>query len=199
MKRLSVSIDDELADWVETQAGERGLSQAKLVRDALANERERLGGSESADLTNRMDQIETRVAALERAIQSSVSGEVATAPTDDSSTDEAEPSPDDEANSSDLRYTLEVYLDRDVPPESVAAQNAILTVWERLPELETAETAELRAYSYAHHGDGYASERSLWQSINQYLTDVPGIKKPRRGEYEYAGDPAVREQLLTSE
>ena len=42
VKRLPVSINDELADWVETQASERGVSQAKAVRDALTTERERL-------------------------------------------------------------------------------------------------------------------------------------------------------------
>lgn len=200
VKRLSVSIDDELADWVETQASDRGISQAKVVRDALTTERDRLDGSESADLTDRMRQFESRLVELERALQpSSGSGEVATTPTTDGSTDETERSRDDVTNPSDLRYKLEFYLDRDFPPESVTAQNAILTVWERLRELETAKTAELRTYSYHHHSDGYASERSLWQSINQYLTDVPGIKKPGRGRYKYTGDETVYEQLSMPE
>jgi metal-responsive CopG/Arc/MetJ family transcriptional regulator len=40
MQRFSISFDDELAAWVESRAEERGVSKAKVIRDAVATARE---------------------------------------------------------------------------------------------------------------------------------------------------------------
>ncbi len=53
----------------------------------------------------------------------------------------------------------------------------------------------LRKYTYDRHRDAYTSAESLWQSIQHYLTDVPGSKKAGYAEWEYAGDETVQRAL----
>ena len=74
MQRLSVSVDDELAEWVGSQANERGVSRAKVVRDAIETARVTglvdpgdEGRTQEGEILDRLEDIEARVSALEQA------------------------------------------------------------------------------------------------------------------------------------
>jgi hypothetical protein len=39
----------------------------------------------------------------------------------------------------------------------------------------------------------------MWNAVDRYLKDIPGIAKGGYGEWTYAGDDAVREALANSD
>ena len=178
MDRYTVSLDEELAAWVEAQAEQRGVSRAKVIRDAVALAKQSDAELvQSGEILDRLEDLEERVHRLETDTESPDSQDVLTADV-----------------SGSLRGRVAESL-TDLSVQSATAQVAIMTVWDRLREVETAETAELRECTYERHEDAYASAESLWQSIQRYLTDVPGVEKAEYGEWRYAGDETVRETL----
>jgi hypothetical protein len=72
VQRFSISVDDELAEWIEAEAEERGVSKAKVIRDSVetaritglvqSDEHDVLDGG---DLLDRIERLEGRVATLE--------------------------------------------------------------------------------------------------------------------------------------
>lgn len=216
VERYSITLDDDLAAWVETQADKRGVSKAKVIRDAidLARTSEANLGRPDA-VAERVAQLERRVATLEehldvdpeqirteettdeRPTQQSASGSSATRGSGE--TDETDKTPADthppqttETRGEPPLEALERYFESN-PPRSPAAQQAIITAWNRLRKVGTARTVDLRSHVYEHHSDDYDSAQSAWQSIQRYLTDIPGIEKVGRGQWAYAGDDAVRD------
>jgi len=80
MTRFSVSLSDELSEWVEDRASSRNVSKAQVIRDAveLAKESDAAKGGDisvvqSGEVIDRLDELETRVEKLEsRSSQSAV-------------------------------------------------------------------------------------------------------------------------------
>lgn len=196
MQRFSISFDDELAAWVESRAEERGVSKAKVIRDAVATARESdTDLVQTGDVIARLEDLEDRVDALEQTRQEAIGDELAEAFAEkrdlDISIDE-----DDtlDTTTDDFLDQMRSYL-ADHPPRTESGEAAMLTAFERLRELGTAQTAELREYVYEQHGKGYADANSLWQSIQRYFDGVPGVEKSGHGEWTYAGDETARQQL----
>lgn len=178
MDRYTVSLDEKLAAWVEAQAEQRGVSRAKVIRDAVALARQSdVELVQSGEILDRLEELEGRVQRLEADAEPPANAGLPT-----------------EGVSGSLRARVAESL-TGLSVQSATAQAAIMTVWDRLREVETAETAALREYTYQQHGDAYASAESLWQSIQRYLTDVPGIEKAGHGKWQYAGDETVEEAL----
>lgn len=196
MQRYSISLNDELAAWVESRADERGVSKAKVIRDAVATARESdTDLVQTGDVLARLREVEQRVDALEQTRQEAVGDELAEAFAEhrdlDVSVEESE-SPD--TATAEFLHEVRAYLS-DHPPQTDSGEAAMLTAFERLREVETARTADLREYVYEHHSEGYADANSLWQSIQRHFDGVPGVEKSGHGEWAYAGDEAAREQL----
>lgn len=210
MQRFSVSVDEDLAEWIEERADQRGVSKAKVIRDAIAAARDiDTDLVQPGELVSRLNELESRVDALEQTREEVVGDELAAAVADhrdldvsveDEDDDEAEDvvqTPSDSphgANTESLDEHVKTYLE-DHPPQSEAAEAAILTAWKRLREVEVAKTGELREFVYERHSEAYADENSLWQSLQRYFEDLPGIEKGGYGEWEYAGDGVAREEL----
>ncbi|WP_276414225.1 CopG family transcriptional regulator [Haloarcula halobia] len=67
MNRFTISLDEELGEWVELQSEERGVSKSKVIRDAV--EAAKSGDTtmlQRSELVDRIDDLENRVDALER-------------------------------------------------------------------------------------------------------------------------------------
>jgi nucleoside phosphorylase len=72
VQRFSISVDEELAAWIEAEADERGVSKAKMIRDSVetaqitglvqTGEQNVLDGE---DLLDRIERLERRVTELE--------------------------------------------------------------------------------------------------------------------------------------
>lgn len=170
MQRFSISVDDELAAWIETQADDRGVSKAKVIRDAI--ETARITGLvhpstsdviEGEDLLDRIERLEARVAAFEEG------------------TDSAEPATTQEAEK--LIQAFEAQL-ADRPPKTEHGKQAVVRVFSMLLENGPMQTSELREALYPDFEDEFASPESMWQSINRYFSDLEGIKKVGHGKWD---------------
>lgn len=199
MQRYSISFDDELAVWIESRAEERGVSKAKVIRDAVATARKsNTDLVQTGDVLARLEDLEERVDALERTRQEAVGDELADAVAEERdlgvSIDQSNQSATQDLDTDDITDEIRSYL-ADHPPQSEDGQAALLTAWKRLREVGTAKTGAIREYTYERHSDGYTNAKSLWQSIQRYIGDVPGVEKSGHGEWTYAGDDVAREDL----
>lgn len=174
MQRFSISVDDELAAWIESQADERGVSKAKVIRDAI--ETAQITGLvhldtsdvvEDEDLLDRIESLEARVAALE---EESVFSESIAA-----------------QKAERLIEAFEAQL-ADRPPKTDHGKQAVVRVFSILLKDGPMRTSELRKELYPDFEDEFASPESMWQSINRYFSDLEGIKKVGHGKWD--ADPS---------
>jgi hypothetical protein len=166
VQRFSISVDDELAAWIEAEANERGVSKAKVIRDSV--ETARLTGlvqsndrevAEAGTLLERVDRLEERVAALEDN----------TGHSEDSDTG--------------VVSAFEAQLEGQ-PPTTEHGEQAVVRVFSLLVEDGPMKTSELREALYPEFEDEFTSAESMWQSINRYFADLDGIEKVGHGEWD---------------
>ncbi|WP_434531925.1 CopG family transcriptional regulator (plasmid) [Haloarcula sp. NS06] len=170
MQRFSISVDDELAAWIEAEADERGVSKAKVIRDSVetaritglvhADEHDVLDGG---DLLDRIERLEGRVAALE---ENTVDG-----------------GHDDDDSETDALAAFEAQLEVQ-PPTTEHGEQAVLRVFSLLVEDGPMKTSELREALYPKFEDEFSSAESMWQSINRYFSDLDGIEKAGHGKWD---------------
>ena len=170
MQRFSISVDDELAAWIEAEADERGVSKAKVIRDSVetaritglvqADERDVLDGG---DLLDRIERLEGRVAALE---ENTVDG-----------------GHDDDDSERDALAAFEAQLEGQ-PPTTEHGEQAVVRVFSLLVEDGPMKTSELREALYPEFDDEFGSAESMWQSINRYFGDLDGIEKVGHGKWD---------------
>jgi hypothetical protein len=178
MQRLSVSVDEDLADWVASQADERGVSQAKVIRDAIETARvtglvepgdgDRAAG---ADILDRLEDLEARVSALEQAPPGT---------TDNSS-----------GGTEDIVSAFREQLS-DRPPRTEHGEQAVVRVFSLLLEDGPLRTGELKERLYPEFEDKFSNDDSMWESIRRYFEEIPGIEKTGRGEYDAAPAQVIR-------
>jgi hypothetical protein len=48
---------------------------------------------------------------------------------------------------------------------------------------------------YANYEDNWSDGRTMWNAIDRHLEKIPGVQKGGYGEWEYAGDDAVLDQI----
>lgn len=177
MERFSVSVDEELAEWVETQAEERGVSKAKVIRDAVATARvagfveDNETRPESGDLLDRVEALEARVSALE---DSRIAAE------------DREQGDVGEVSGIVAAFTEQL---AGRPPRTEHGKAAIVDVFILLLEAGPMETAELREAIYPGYAEEFCDAESMWQAIQRYFEEIPGIEKVDRGTWD--ADPAA--------
>ena len=170
MQRFSISVDNELAEWIESEADDRGVSKAKIIRDSVetarftglvqTDEHDVLDGG---DLLDRMERLETRVAALE---ENTVDTEHA-----------------DDISETDALAAFEAQLEGQ-PPTTEHGDQAVVRVFSLLVEDGPMKTSKLREQLYPEFDDAFASAESMWQSINRYFGDLDGIEKVGHGKWD---------------
>lgn len=167
MQRFSVSVDEDLAEWIESQAAQRGVSKAKIIRDSVETARitglvqsEASEQQEAGEILDRLEALETRVSALEQgAIDSSQSG------------------------TEDILLAFRAQLS-DRPPRTEHGEQAVVRTFSLLLEDGPLQTAELKKRLYPEFEDKFSTPDSMWQSIQRYFDEIPGIEKTGRGEYD---------------
>ena len=170
MQRFSISVNDELAAWIEAEADERGVSKAKVIRDSVetaritglvqADEHDVLDGG---DLFDRLERLEERMATLE-----------------ESTVDAGD---DDDESERDALAAFEAQLEGQ-PPTTEHGEQAVVRVFSLLVEDGPMQTSELRERLYPEFDDAFASAESMWQSINRYFSDLDGIEKVGHGKWD---------------
>lgn len=117
--------------------------------------------------------------------------ERAQAPADDAARDGP---PEDLADA--VREHLEA---TDQPPKTAHGRGVILDVFRLLREHGTMPTGDLQDEIYPEYSDHWGSGRTMWNAVDRYLEDIPGIEKGGYGKWTYAGDDAVRAALAESD
>lgn len=97
-----------------------------------------------------------------------------------------------DALADDVRAHLEA---TDQPPKTAHGRGVILDVFQLLRERGPMKTGDLQDEIYPDYADHWSDGRTMWNAIDRYLEDVPGIEKGGYGEWAYAGDDAVRAAL----
>jgi len=174
VQRRSVSLDDELASWIEDKADERGVSKSKVIRDSVETARLRglirsdeVEPADAESVLDRIKKLESRVEALE-----STNEHVET----DESVDD----------------NLIIAFKRQMvgqPPTTDHGKEAVTRVFELLLEEGQLSTKELRNRLYPEFEDNFSNANSMWQSTQDHLADLDGIIKPEQGVWE--ADPTA--------
>jgi hypothetical protein len=107
------------------------------------------------------------------------------------------PSVADDGHKNALDEDLRGYLAAtDQPPKTAHGRNAVLDVFRTLRERgEPMKTGDLQDEVYPGYEDDWSTARAMWNAIDRYLPDIPGIEKAGYGEWTYTGDKSVREVL----
>ncbi len=76
-------------------------------------------------------------------------------------------------------------------------RGAVVDTFRYLREEGTAATGDIQDAVFAGYEEEWSTARDMWNAIDRYLKsdDIPGIQKGGYGEWEYAGDDAVRAAL----
>lgn len=95
-----------------------------------------------------------------------------------------------------LAEEVRAYLDgTDTPPKTEHGRDAVIDVFRYLREHGATKTGELQDAVYPDYTEEWGSARTMWNAIDRYLENIPGIEKGGYGEWTYTGDDAVRDQL----
>lgn len=104
--------------------------------------------------------------------------------------------PDAGATTGDLAGELRAYLEAtDHPPKTNHGRDVILDVFQLLRADGPMKTGDLQEEIYPAYSDHWGSERTMWNAVDRYLEEIPGIEKAGYGEWGYAGDDATRQAL----
>jgi hypothetical protein len=100
------------------------------------------------------------------------------------------------ADESGLIQDVRTYLEAtDTGPKTDHGRGAVIDVFAYLREHGTAKTGELKQAVYPEYDDHYKSQKTMWESVYEYVKDTPGVEKAGYGQYRYAGDKETRETL----
>jgi hypothetical protein len=117
-------------------------------------------------------------------------------PADTPTTDGDAESADTRAESDTLAEDVRDYLEReDLGPKTPHGRSAVVDVFRYLREHGTAKTGEIQEAVYPEYADEWGTERTMWNTLDRDLGDVPGVEKPGRGKWAYTGDDDVRADL----
>lgn len=169
MQRFSVSVDDELAAWIESEADDRGVSKAKVIRDSVATAKatglirgEDVESTDAESMLDRIKKLEARVEALESAVG---------------------PRETDESTRENLITAFKRQLVGQ-PPKKDHVEEAVTRVFELLLDEGKLSSKKLREELAEDFEDNYEDKDSMWQSTQRHLSDLDGIVKPKRGMWE---------------
>ena len=105
---------------------------------------------------------------------------------------------EDTPRDADLAEQVRRYLEEvDAPPKTEHGRNAVIDVFRYLREHGTAQTAEIQDGVYSDYTGEWETARTMWNGIDRYLEDVPGVEKAGYGKWAYAGDDTVRDEVRT--
>jgi len=192
---LSADVADRLGCTTETARRKLGAlyDQGRVDRRSVARRviYWRPDASESTDESGR----EPAETAPPMDVDDSPGGEPAARERTETAPDAAAPDDPD-----DLAAALREYLEATGQnPQTSHGRGVVVDVFRLLREHGTLSTGDLQEAVYPEYRDQWGSERTMWNAVDRYLEDIPGIAKGGYGEWTYAGDDAVREALANSD
>ncbi|MFB6068623.1 MAG: hypothetical protein ABEJ90_01690 [Halobacterium sp.] len=210
-------MPDGLWDALEAEAEEQNRSTAEHIRAILrshieADTQSNTQADTQADtqaITDRLDDLEERLAHLEAANIERTREEMdVSVVSDTDATQRAESRAEragreDDANPSaeaaegggeapdDVAARVREHIG-DGPPRKAHAREAVVRAVAYLAEAGgPVETSELKELLWEEFGEHYSTKRTMWNSVDRYLEEMPGVTKPGYGTWGFdAGDDA---------
>lgn len=214
-ERFTVRLDEDAAEWVEAEADARDRSKAWIIQQAIAGARgtdsvftdaERTGSHQSAPmrtdahLTDRVETLEARVAALEDDQDDQPAPGVA----DDGAPSRAERAGDDEPTRASaeatnavtgqpapretdtLDATVRAQLPKDCPEADAEAVAAIAAYLRDEPE-QWASPQEIRDALHEEYPAGKENPEYWWKRMGEWLEHVDEVDHVHQRRVEWAG------------
>lgn len=183
MKVVTVRLEEDLVDALDTEAEERGFrNRTEYVRMLLRN-RERIRENTTANTpenTSEYEALEDRLADLEARVEDLEAGGGGV---------DREPRPavdpgggDRDAGGSEA--VREAVLDELGEAKKTHVREAVADAVALLVERGPLSTGEVKAELWSAYDDHYSTEKGMWESVNRYLKDVEGVSKPGYGEWD---------------
>jgi Arc/MetJ-type ribon-helix-helix transcriptional regulator len=172
MARFSVSLSDELSEWVEDRASSRNVSKAQIIRDAveLAKESDAAKGGDisvvqSGEVVDRLDELEARVAELESRGSPSVVTEAAESTREPTEQDSSSPT----QSASSAPSSTSDALDVDVSDTVVDAIENVADSWEDAPDrLQARKNAAATILQHAlDTGDAVGKSSKIVEQVRE--------------------------------
>jgi hypothetical protein len=115
---------------------------------------------------------------------------------DPTPTEPGEPESDDTTAETGLAEELREYLEETGQnPQTPHGRGVVVDVFKALREEGTLSTGDLQDRIYPAYSDHWGSARTMWNAVDRYLEEIPGIEKAGYGEWGYTGDESVRDAL----
>lgn len=86
----------------------------------------------------------------------------------------------------DLREALTQHFDSNAGPQTRRPTEAVIDFVILLHEQGPLAAKEVKEELYPQYEDHYSKAKSMMDSFNRYFSDIPGLEKPGRGEYDVA-------------
>jgi hypothetical protein len=198
MPRVLATVDEEKKRWIESQSDSLGVSEAEVIRrliDAGRSDESLVDSRVNHDsqVNHRIDELETRLSALESRLSDTTREDGSDSPLSASDPDRIdtlrEDAPEDglrAVDADEVRGRVrDTFADRSrMDPDTV---DAVATAAAFLAERgDAVSTKELKEHTYAEFGERYSSERSMWNSIDRYLEELPFVEKPGYGKWRHS-------------
>jgi Arc/MetJ-type ribon-helix-helix transcriptional regulator len=218
MKVTTLRLPDDLLERLDDEYSEYGYSSRSEYVRWLLERRDRIHENTATtedtpaysdrdtlvELTDRVDKLEARLKALEERPQAdelAVGAQSSAAPeasAQRATSVESDHAPEASvATDPDAQRVLEAFRDYldGRPPEMAHTTDAVVDALAILRREGTIATSDLRSELFEQYGEHYSSEKSMWDTMNRYLSDLPGFGKPGRGVWQYEGDGVVLEEV----
>jgi len=168
-------------------------------------------GEDIVKLRDRLDDLEERVDELEgerpptaqnaeRSAQSDFSPETMDTlhQSEENAGSEGGPTPESTHVDDDLEGAWEEWIEEE-GPNTLHGKEMMRDLLDRLRREQIVATGELREAWFEEWGDAYKEskkpKKSLWDSMKRHVEGAPGVEHPGTGQWRYAGDDELREEL----
>lgn len=216
MEPITLRAPEKLLEELADEAEELGFSsRSEYIRHILRNrsgiEQNTIGigpNTRSSDATDRLDELEDRIAELEAEYTLPPQNAENDAQSDSTPETMNPLTADEEMAGSaggsapvagdgvdeELTAAWDEWIEAE-GPNTLHGKEMMRDLLERLRREQIVATAELREAWYDEWPDAYGDAKSLWDSMKRHVEGAPGVEHPGTGQWRYAGDAELREEL----
>ena len=193
MKVTTVRLPDDLAEAVAEAADDTERSQSEYIRHVLRSHFDSEPNTPAPEGDDRLAELEARVEALEERVDTpepdtggggrAARREVA------SDTGAVEDDRDEDAGGREVDTDAEAVRAAvreaigDGPPRKTHAREALVDAVALLADRGALETGALKDELYPAYEAEYSTKRTMWNSLDRHLGELPGVHKPEYGTW----------------
>lgn len=187
--RFSQNTLDKLADEAEAYGFSNRSEYVRWIvsnRSAIVSNTQR-SGTDIGPNTETVDNLRERIAALEARVDD-LEGESrmpkGRGETAETAVERRAETPESEEPARErVRERVREHIG-DGPPRKSHARDALVEAVALLADRGPLATAELKDALWEKYGEHYSTERTMWNSLDRHLEEIPGVSKPGYGEWD---------------